>query len=310
MRLRSAEWLATTRCNSRCSHCCADAGSPRTGELEEGEATRVLAELADLGVEHLCISGGELTLRPDWERLVRFALSRFPDTAIITNGQLGRRLVDALEAMAGCSTLTVLVSIDGMREVHDARRGAGAFDRALEVLQARRRFQTAILTTVGRDNQSELEAIGRLAADAGVVEWSLQPAIPMGRMAPEGFVGRAGLLALADFICAARTRSGGGMRIATNCWFGYFHAMRDGAPWRGCPAGHEQLAVLPQGDVSACVGVDAWVCGNVRRQSLREIWEGAAMEALRSARPSSCGGCSRCPRGCEMIERALGAQHC
>lgn len=270
----------------------------------------MLGDLADLGIEHLCISGGELTLRTDWAKLVATALEKVRGVAIITNGRLGQRLLDAVEPMRGSERLTVIVSIDGRRDAHDARRGVGSFDQALELLEAPTRLGRTVLTTVARDNAGELEPLAELVEKLGVREWSIQPAIPMGRMPPGEFLGEQGLIALADFIHGARARLAPRTRVSTNCTFGYFHTMRGGDAWQGCPAGRDHLVVLANGDVTGCVAVADWSSGNVRSEPISAIWEGSRMAAVRDVRPAGCADCSRCVRGCEVMQTALRRQFC
>ncbi|MBI5538029.1 MAG: radical SAM protein [Deltaproteobacteria bacterium] len=306
----SAEWLSTMRCNLRCRHCAASAGQPAEGELDTAEAERVLEQLSELQVKHLCISGGEFTLRDDWKELLAMALRRFPGVAVITNGWMGGAMIDAIEALPRVDSLTVMVSVDGMREVHDARRGSGAWDKAVELLSTPTRAGRDIITSIDVASFGELDAIARLGVEHKVRGWNLQPSIPLGRMSAEGFLGQDGLVALAEYIVQARKLLAGKMQIFTNHWFGYFHPMREGAVWSGCPAGRDQIALLAQGDVAGCVAVPAWVCGNVRTQSIREIWEGPRMQAVRNARPSGCDGCSGCGRGCEVMQSVLRQQFC
>ncbi|MCX5796970.1 MAG: radical SAM protein [Elusimicrobia bacterium] len=304
-----AEWIATLRCNLRCAHCLAGAGRKAAGELDTRESLKLLGELAELGVRDLCISGGEFTLRPDWEELLACALARFPRTTVITNGFLGRRLVDAAAALRG-GELSITVSLDGGRQAHDARRGAGSFDKAVEVLGARTRRRMSVLTAVDRSNLGELERIAEINRSLGVQEWFIQPCLPLGRMAPEGFVGEAGLKTIAGFVRLAQQRFGFKVELGPNCWFGYFHPIRQGRPWRGCPAGVDQLVVMPAGELLACTLVPAWTFGNVRSRALRDARYSPELDAVRRSRPSGCASCSRCPRGCEVMQRLFGRHFC
>ena len=304
-----AEWISTLRCNLRCPHCCAGAGQRADGELDTRDSLSLLRALSDFGVRQMCISGGEFTLRPDWEELLACALARFPRTSLITNGSLGRRLIDAVDALRGPGELSIIVSLDGGREAHDARRGAGSFDRAIEVLGACARRMVA-LTAVDRASLGELERVAEILLSVNVREWIIQPCLPFGRMAREGFVGEAGLKEIADFICRVQQRSGLGIRFGQSCWFGYAHPMRRDAPWRGCPAGVEQILIAPDGGLRACALVPDWRFGDFRTRPLRDAWNGLEMDAIRRARPSSCAACSRCPRGCEGMQRLFGRQFC
>jgi AdoMet-dependent heme synthase len=75
----------------------------------------------------------------------------------------------------------------------------------------------------------------------------------------------------------------------------------DGIP---CSAGHTSVYVSPYGDVYPCVQFPL-VCGNVRRQLFREIWNGSPqlreVRSIRARHLHTCSGCghvgtcSRCP---------------
>ena len=65
-RPRVCVWELTLRCNLRCLHCGATAGSARPDELTTAEALRVADELAALKTREVTLMGGEIFLRPDW----------------------------------------------------------------------------------------------------------------------------------------------------------------------------------------------------------------------------------------------------
>ena len=99
---RRIEYLrisVTDRCNFRCQYCMPAAGLewlPKPDILSYEEITRVVTELAPLGLRRLRITGGEPTLRPQLEILIAMlrAVPGIEDISLSTNGV-------RLAAMAG-----------------------------------------------------------------------------------------------------------------------------------------------------------------------------------------------------------------
>lgn len=301
-----AEWLATFSCPLRCDHCAAEAGVGRPDELSTAEAVEALDQVRDLGVRRLCVSGGEPTSRGDWLELLAEALARF-DVAVLTNGWHGRGVARALEGLAGRDRLRLLVSVDGPERVHDRRRGAGSFARAVELLEATPPDRVDVVTTVCADNAEPdlLDEVRELCERLGVVGWTVQPGLPVGRLAaPRALPAERAAAFVADYLLSREARSP--VRLSTSCPVRTL--LRDRPGWQGCPAGRDQIALLPNGDVAGCVFLPA--CGNVRQEPLGSIWGGAAAEAWRRRASELCAGCTTCAGGCPAVDAIYGHQLC
>ena len=117
-------------CYSRCNHATVDAEpvAQMTGE----EWGRVFSEADDMGISFILLAGGEPMLRHD---IIEAAGERqsilFP---IFTNGTF----VDDqyLSLFDRCRNLLPIMSIEGNREVTDARRGKGIYDRLIANMDA------------------------------------------------------------------------------------------------------------------------------------------------------------------------------
>ena len=104
---RSIEYLrisVTDRCNFRCVYCMPKEGLqwlPKAEILTYEEIAEVVRQLAPLGLRRLRITGGEPTIRPDLESLIRQlkAIPEIEDIALSTNGaklpQMARTLRQA-----------------------------------------------------------------------------------------------------------------------------------------------------------------------------------------------------------------------
>src|SRR3954466_11396046 len=104
---RSIEYLrisVTDRCNFRCLYCMPAEGLPwlpKAEILSYEEIAGVVSQLAPLGLRRLRITGGEPTIRPNLEELIRLlrAVPHIEDIALSTNGarlpEIARGLRDA-----------------------------------------------------------------------------------------------------------------------------------------------------------------------------------------------------------------------
>ena len=94
----------TRRCNLRCAHCYLDAGTRRDGDADEltsGEVEAVLDDIASLDPGTMVVlTGGEPILRPDIERLARYASDLGLMVVVGTNGVLlNEARVERLDAL-------------------------------------------------------------------------------------------------------------------------------------------------------------------------------------------------------------------
>lgn len=122
-----------------------------------------LDELAKAGCAAVSFTGGEPLLREDLESLVRAARGHGLRVGLNTNGCLLARRPGWLPLLH-----RVTLSLDGVREVNDALRGAGAFDEVLEALAVLRGAGvpariTAVLSSASlRDLDAFLEQVAIL----------------------------------------------------------------------------------------------------------------------------------------------------
>jgi MoaA/NifB/PqqE/SkfB family radical SAM enzyme len=119
----------TNRCNLQCKHCFIFREGNPNQAAGEMKPERVLSELQRLrdrhGVRFMMWMGGEPMLR--W-RTVEKGLSLFPRNIITTNGTVPLKDFGP--------DLIYVISLDGPREVNDAVRGAGVFDRVMKTIAA------------------------------------------------------------------------------------------------------------------------------------------------------------------------------
>lgn len=170
----------TNRCDAGCQGCYT-AATPQgaAGEWGLAEWTRAVDALADAGVFHLALGGGESATLPWLGDLARHARARGLIPNLTTSGLAG---LDGLVEIAGLFG-QINVSIDGIGAVYAAVRGFDGFARAdAAVVRLRRaKKEIGINTVVTRQNFDALDAIFRYARRRKLNEVELLRVKPAGR---------------------------------------------------------------------------------------------------------------------------------
>ena len=180
----------TFACNLRCTHCYAQAGQPRKGELSLDSLVRAVREAARLGFRHAVITGGEPLAHSQRDVLLE-AMAEVRQqvkpllTVLRTN--LALCMDDALLRRIANSTDEVVVSVDGDRETHDARRGTGQFDatvsnlRKLVEMSGTADLSLATVLPLSEVNGAPGDAVRALAKVLGIRRTRFRPLLPLGR---------------------------------------------------------------------------------------------------------------------------------
>jgi len=172
---RSIEYLrisVTDRCNFRCLYCMPAEGLPwlpKAEILSYEEIAGVVSQLAPLGLRRVRITGGEPTIRPNLEELIRLlrALPEIEDIALSTNGA---RLLELAHGLRAAGLDRINMSADSLRPdriAKIARRNLG-FDPVTSALAAERagiapiKINVVVMRSI---NDDEIEDFARLTLD-------------------------------------------------------------------------------------------------------------------------------------------------
>lgn len=125
-------WIQVTNgCNIRCKYCYADAGCS-TEDLTLEEIETILLEVKDLSYNKIVITGGEPLIRKDILDIVKIC-KKYGAVQLLSNGisqdkELYKSIIELVDMLQ--------ISIDSpTKEIHDANRGKGSFDKAMETLK-------------------------------------------------------------------------------------------------------------------------------------------------------------------------------
>jgi cyclic pyranopterin phosphate synthase len=178
---RTIEYLrisVTDRCNFRCLYCMPPEGLPwlpKSDILSYEEIADIVGQLAPLGLRRIRITGGEPTIRPNLDELIRMlhAIPHVEDIALSTNGV---RLPQIAELYRQGGLDRVNISADSLRPdriAAIARRNLGLDPvRAATAAQSAGLHPIKLNVVVMRGiNDDEIEDFARLTLDH---EWHVR----------------------------------------------------------------------------------------------------------------------------------------
>ncbi|HEX2552287.1 MAG TPA: pyrroloquinoline quinone biosynthesis protein PqqE [Microvirga sp.] len=301
----------THRCPLRCPYC----SNPlqldrRSSELDTETWLRVLGEAAALGVLHVHLSGGEPTVRPDLERIVRHCADLGLYTNLITSGVA--QALDRLRALADSGLDHVQLSVQAADAANADRIGGLAGAHAQKLRFAERVVELGLPLTlnavVHRGNIAEVEGLIALAVRLGAKRLEIAHTQYYGW----AYVNRAALMpdrAEVDrsiaAVAEARRRLQGDLVIdlvVPDYYASYPKACAGG--W-----GRRLINVTPAGKVLPCHAAETipdFVFWSVQEHALADIWaRSPAFTAFRGTAwmPEPC-------RSCERKERDWGGCRC
>jgi radical SAM protein with 4Fe4S-binding SPASM domain len=307
----------TNRCAAGCKGCYTGAsreGAPNEWGLPEWK--RALDHLADAGVFHVALGGGESAALPWLGELADHARTRGIIPNLTTSGLEGLQGLVAIAHRFG----QINVSLDGLGATYAAVRGFDGFaqaDAAIRALRAVKR-EIGINVVVTRHNFGELDALFAYAKERQLSEIELLRFKPSGR----------GARAYADLRCtddqhraflptilAAAKRH----RVRVNVDCSYTPMLAHHRPDRallaelavyGCTGGDFLVGAKPDGRVTACSFASPPPPHGDHRPRVDELaayWTAPdAFGAFRNWRDAAepCASCdyhSLCRGGCKVV---------
>lgn len=174
----------TLACNLRCVYCFEDLEKNKhLPKLNEGQVDSILNHI-DLSIENMpepmreevniTIFGGEPLLKSNYDinkRILEFAKEREIPLQIVTNGTT----IDYYrEFLISYDKIIVQITLDGNKEIHDARRirvdGSGTYDKIQEGLNIISKLNIPVNLRINID-KNNIEGIKQLEEDIKNSEW-------------------------------------------------------------------------------------------------------------------------------------------
>lgn len=275
----------TYGCNLRCLHCYNPTHRALPQELTTAEVCAILTQMAELGVLTVSLSGGEPSLRPDIETILRHARRAGLLISLLSNATRMTPTFASLLDEIGVSHL--FISIYGATPaVYERMTGIpGSFTHFLQGLDclSRRAFAVTVRMPVTTVNRPEVDACQQLVESRGFkFQYSLDihprtdgdPAPLAYRLDPDQKTeldARKLGVPLSD-------------RDPDTC--------APEEPFISCACGRSRFAVTPYGEMNLCVAFPTPKY-DLRKGTVRDGWA-ALKQTVDQAKPTARYECAAC----------------
>lgn len=284
--LTSLQFELTSRCNERCIHCyIPNSKKDKGGDMSIAQVKDVINQFAEMGGQHITLSGGEVFLHKDVIRIMQYCREKDMRISILSNLISLRDIQIPFIKAANVSLIqTSLYSIDPA--IHD------------------------MITKVKGSCEKTKAAIDKLiAADIPVqISCPIMKANNNGYRAVLKYAQERNIKADADYIMMAQSDLDSSnlanrlsldeTEIVLRDIIEYdldYLKMMESKPSKTdefkfnkerfkkqplCGAGMNECCIAENGDVYPCAGWQAYVLGNINTKSLKDIWENSEKAKL------------------------------
>lgn len=266
----------TDRCNLRCTGCWAGEYEKKN-DLSDELLDRVVGEARDLGIYAIVLSGGEPMTRQN----TIFKLARKYDDMVFlafTNATLITE--ETVKNMKDCANFTVAISLEGLKESTDQRRGEGTYDKVMHAMDLLREggIPFGVSTCYTRYNVEEVgsdEYVQTLIDKGAYFNWYFTY-VPVGKDADISMMAtpeqREYMFHRVDEL--RRTKD----LFLIDFW-------NDGIYSGGCIAGGRRyLHINAAGEVEPCAFIH-YAVDNIKEKSLKECLTSDLMKAYQKRQP-------------------------
>lgn len=316
-------FVVTWRCNLRCFMCDVWKKTDHD-DMTPDEAQAIFKQMPHL--DSLRLTGGEPFLRRDFQELVERILEVSEPTVlhVTTAGVMYERIVEFVKAV-GSPKLHIKMSIDAVGDRHDEIRGyRGLYNKSLRTLRTlaelrpKYGFYLGVNQTLTDKNWDQIVPLREAMAELGIsihyaiatdhytlyrmntVKENEKPdmrSVSLSDFTPEQLQyifdqldRRDGIKDIPEWVVQRYYLHGLKNRLLRNVEF----------PKPECIELHNHMRLMPNGDVMTCVYYPN-VVGNLRKQTLEQVWWGEAIAPQRRI-VKSCPGCWA---GCEVKPNAI-----
>lgn len=315
------QWHITDSCDQRCKHCYIFSENIhfKVKEMKWDEMESVFENCMDMcrkanRIPYFYITGGDPILHSRfWDLLELFKANEIGFSILGNPFHLTDEVCQRLKAY-GCERYQL--SIDGLRETHDAMRKSGSFDITLEKIKVLRDagIRCAIMTTVSGTNAHEMagiiDAVVKHKADIFAFgRYCPTSSEKSTHLTPEQY---KGVLETCWKKFEEYKDSGTSFNLKDHLWTLFLYekglfqipeGLDEDVIYEGCNCANCHLTILPKGEVYACRRMESKV-GNVFSEKLFEIFTGNKMDYYRDyCKFEKCAKCElkRFCRGCPAV---------
>lgn len=302
MSIWNLAYSVTNKCNLSCKHCYASSGVAYDDELDIDEIKRLIVKEAKLiGTKFITLTGGEPFAREDIFYIIDAIKKEDMGICIATNGTL--LTTESIYFLKELGVERIQISLEGStKELNDEVRGKGVFDyvtrEVIPELKNKEIF-TAISITPTRNNYMNIDDMVTLCKELRVDTLSIRRFVAEGRGKKNSLDATiSDNRVLLEHIQCLREKYQGVLNISTgDPLFILANKAKDKyieeKVLSGCTAGITSLSIDAHGNIKPCTRININL-GNVRNNSLNEVWKNDDLLQRLRRRDLFGGKCSNC----------------
>jgi radical SAM protein with 4Fe4S-binding SPASM domain len=301
----------TNRCSAGCAHCYMDSGEALPNELSTSEFKDALRVLADMGVFHVALGGGEAMESADLFEVAHYAR----EIGLVPNLTTGGHLVTAENIEKLKVFGQVNLSLDSISP--SPFRPKSRIEHVTKILNllVEHGIRAGINTVLGRENFDEIEALCIFAQKHQLEEIEFLRLKPVGRAKTtylDQRMTQSQARKLLPILQSAREKYGVTLKIDCSlvpmlCYTRPEKEVLEMLALQGCEAGHYLAGVTSEGKVAGCSFLPAT---ELQVADLPKKWPDSFKEyrLWSDEAPEPCHSCtylSICKGGCHAVSAAV-----
>lgn len=308
-------WEITRRCNLHCIHCRSSSEEVAHNHPDPSteECKGIIDNITSYARPVIVLTGGEPLLRDDFFEIAEYAAKKDLRVCLATNGTLVND--EICKKLKDVDIKMVSLSLDGHNEkVHDDfRQQKGAFLGTINAARLFKKYDLPFLinSSFTRRNQDTIPQVYKLAKELGATAWYMFMIVPTGRAEEllEELINEEDYEKILNWHYEME-KNEKDMLVRPTCAPQYYrvifeNAKKEGKKFerrslkfstggaKGCVAGQLICLINVDGDVMPCSYFPV-SAGNIKKQSLKEIWENSELfQSLRdfASYKGRCGVC-------------------
>lgn len=300
----------TNKCSAGCSHCYTGATPKVSGELSFDAICATIDELAEMGVFHMALGGGEALEREDLFEVAAYARSRGIVPNLTTSGYaITTENIDRFKVFG-----QVNISIDTLQDNQSNLR-KGSIQSRLEALKLLRKakIRCGINCVLTKDTYAELPELIKMVKKLRLREIELLRLKPSGRAAnPLYYEHRLSDKQHRELLpTLKKLYKKYGVHLKIDCsfvpmvvWHKPDKAFLEKLSLYGCEAGSVLLGINPKGEVAGCSFLQGDTISGSLREFLRSSKHIADCKEWSQKAPEPCRSCdylTLCKGGCRAV---------
>ena len=290
----------TNRCNLKCAHCVYDSGKLNMADMSLETVKKLNTGFKSMRVKEVHITGGEPLLNKELFKIIDYLHSEGYLVRLQSNGYLINK--ETAEKLKACGIDHILISIDGLYEMHNRFRGnSTSFSAACEAVKIciDEGIFTRVNTVVSKYNINQIKDLMKKMYELKVNQHSFFYLTPMGR----GVNLKDSILSLSEWKTIQNEILSYGKELGCNSKIRIQDVFHEGdMVYEGLDiCRKDNCLIMSNGGVYHCVFfVNSPYClGNIYKDDILEIWNRlpVLLNNMNLQRKKSCN-MFKCGGGC------------